>query len=120
VDVVRKDLVSGVEGADGAFAGPGRLAAYAYLQTGNPAFAKVAAVSLFGGLHGMERGLYESRRVEGPDVLNPIDETIVSTNTAAQSGLTVIEVLAMCGNALPAQVPSRTKPDNADKPAQKP
>jgi YetA-like protein len=120
VAVIRKDLSSGSEGSDGAFAGPGRLAAYAYLQTRNPAFAKAAALSLFGGLHGMERGIYQTRRVEGPEVLNPIDETIVGTNTAAQSGLTVIEVLAMCGDVLPTEVPEQTKPDYVDPPAQKP
>jgi hypothetical protein len=120
IAVVKKDMADGREGGDGSFAGPGRLAAYAYLKTRNPAFAKAASVSLFGGLHGMERGLYQARRIEGPDVLNPIDETVVSTNTAAQSGLMVIEVLAMCGDSLPAEVPEHTQPDHVDQPAQKP
>jgi hypothetical protein len=120
IGVIKKDLLDGTEGKDGAYAGPGRLAAYAYLQTRNPAFAKAASFSLFGGLHGMERGLYQARRIVGPDVLNPIDETVVSTNTAAQSGLMMIEVLAMCGDALPADVPDHTLPDHVDQPAQKP
>ncbi|HEY5227645.1 MAG TPA: Tat pathway signal sequence domain protein, partial [Opitutaceae bacterium] len=118
--VVKKDLVDGKEGADGSFAGPGRLAAYAYLQTGNPAFAKAAATSLFGGLHGMERGIYQAHRIEGPEVLNPIDETVVGTNTAAQSGLMVIEVLSMCGDALPSDIPGQTPSDHTDKPEHKP
>ncbi len=120
VGVIRKDLADGNEGTDGSYAGPGRLAAYAYLKTRNPAFAKAASFSLFGGLHGMERGLYEAKRIVGPNALNPIDETIVSTNTAAQSGLMVIEVLAMCGDALPADVPDHTLPDHVDQPAQRP
>jgi hypothetical protein len=120
IAIVRKDLADGAEGADGSYAGPGRLAAYAYLKTGNPAFAKAAAFSLFGGLHGMERGLYQAKRIEGPDVLNPIDETVVSTNTAAQSGLMMIEVLAMCDKALPADVPDHTLLGHVDQPAQKP
>jgi hypothetical protein len=104
-EVIERDMATGIEGADGAYAGPGRLAAYAYLKTGNPAFARAAAESVF-GRRGFEPGRYQSRRVEGPDVLNPIDETPVSTNSAAQSSLSVMEVLAMCGDRLPAEPPA--------------
>jgi hypothetical protein len=38
-------------------------------------------------------------------VLNPIVETPVSTNNAAQSSLSVIEVLEMCAGQLPAGQP---------------
>ena len=102
--VIERDMSTGSEGSDGAYAGPGRLAAYAYLKTGNPAFARAAIGSVF-GKRGFEPNRYASRRVEGPDVLNPIEETPVSTNSAAQSSLSVMEVLAMCGDRLPAEPP---------------
>lgn len=102
--VIERDMSTGSEGSDGAYAGPGRLAAYAYLKTGNPAFAHAAIGSVF-GKRGFEPNRYASRRVEGPDVLNPIEETPVSTNSAAQSSLSVMEVLAMCGDRLPAEPP---------------
>ncbi|HEY3755464.1 MAG TPA: Tat pathway signal sequence domain protein [Opitutaceae bacterium] len=105
--VVQQDLKTGTEGADGSYAGPGRLAAYAFAQTHNAAFARAAANSIFGGLHGVERDQYKSTHWDGPDVLNPIDETIMSTNTAAQSSLNAYEVLALCGDALPADIPPR-------------
>ena len=106
-DVVARDMATHAEGMDGSFAGPGRLAAYAYLETRDPAFARVAAASVFGRLHGFDAGRYASRRVAGPDVLNPIDETVVSTNSAAQSSLSAIEVLAMCAGQLPAELPGK-------------
>ena len=115
--IVVKDMATGSEGADGSYAGPGRLAAYAYAQTRNPAFARVAAETVF-GRRGFDPGRYLSRRVEGSDVLNPIDETIVSTNSAAQSSLSIMEVLAMCGDQLPATVPDRPRGNPADQPVQ--
>ncbi len=43
-----------------------------------------------------------TRRVEGPEVLNPIDESpSAGTNGAAQTSLTLIEVLEMCKDRLP-------------------
>jgi hypothetical protein len=45
-------------------------------------------------------------RVDGPLVLNPIDEQArISTNNAAQSGLSAIEILEMCADQLPHDVP---------------
>jgi hypothetical protein len=104
-EVVARDMVSGTEGAGGQFAGPGRLAAYAYLKTGNPAFARAAEGSIEGRFRGSEPARLSSRRIDGPDVLNPIVETPVSTNNAAQSSLSVIEVLEMCAGQLPAGQP---------------
>jgi hypothetical protein len=104
-EVVVRDMATGAEGADGSYAGPGRLAAYAYFKTGNPAFARAAIESLF-GRRGFEPGRYQARRIEGPGVLNPIDETLVSTNAAAQSSLTMMEVLDLCADRLPAQAPA--------------
>jgi hypothetical protein len=103
--VVLKDMVTGNEGMDGSYAGPGRLAAYAYLRTGNPAFARAAAAGIVTRLHGFDLGRYQPKRIAGPDVLNPIDEAIVSTNSAAQSSLSVIEILEMCASQLPTDPP---------------
>lgn len=96
--VVAKDMTTGAEGTDASYAGPGRLAAYVYLKTRNPAFGKKALTQLTG------RGtpIFATRKVEGPDVLNPIDEAPrVSTNTTAQSALNAIEILEMCSDIIP-------------------
>ena len=109
-DVLSKDKETGAEGSDGRYLGEQglmsqgtpRLAAYAYWKTKNAAFAKPATDSLlrFGG------GPLVTTRVEGPLVLNPIDEQPrVSTNGAAQSGLSAIEILEMCADQLPHDVP---------------
>ena len=92
-EVVAKDMTTGEEGADGSYAGRGRPAAYAYMQTKNPAFLGRAREVLGGGrLPGVSM-----RRVEGPEVLNPIDESPgAGTNGAAQTSLTIISVLEMC------------------------
>lgn len=100
-DVLLKDKVSGVEGADGQYVekaqGGPRLAAYAYAHTKNPAFAKIAVDNMSRWRGAAPHG------VNGPDVLNPTTEAPgVSTNDAAQSGLTMIESLALLGDALPA------------------
>ncbi len=94
-EVVASDRTTGNEGSDGAYAGGGRLAAYAYLRTKNPAFAKRALSQLTGG--GRRRG--QPRKIEGPEALNPIEEVPgLSTNSVAQSSLTAIEVLEMCAD----------------------
>jgi hypothetical protein len=47
------------------------------------------------------------RRVEGPAVLNPIDESADAwTNGAAQTSLTLISVLEMCKDRLPENLPA--------------
>ncbi len=105
-DVVIKDMTTGNEGADGSFARPDRLAGYAYQVTRNPAFARRALTQLMGRRSG---GVPTIRHVDGPDVLNPVDEAPgVSTNGAAQSGLQAIELLKMCADQLPESPP---KPD---------
>jgi hypothetical protein len=107
--VIRKDMQTHAEGADGTLAGPGRLAAYAYSKTGNDAFVKGSVAGLaqmFGVGRVQNQAQAGPRRVEGPDVLNPIDEVPLSTNGVAQSSLTAIEVLQLCGDKLPAQVPT--------------
>ena len=105
-EVLQKDMTTGTEGADAKYAGPGRLAAYAYMETKNPAFAKIAATNIATGMHRFERSLQQTKRIEGPEVLNPIDETNVSTNGVAQDSLSAIELLALCSDQLPADVPA--------------
>jgi exo-rhamnogalacturonan lyase-like protein len=100
--VVARDMNTGAEGADAAFAGPGRLAAYAYTKLKNPAFAKKAWAQVLASGSGpnRQRGpLYVPRTFQGADALNPIEEVPgLSTNTVAQGCLQAIEVLAMCGD----------------------
>ena len=91
--VVAKDMTTGSEGADGQYA-RGRLAAYAYMLTKNPAFAKKA-------LSGLRLASFATTSFKGPEVLNPIDEVPgVSTNSTAQGCLEAIEVLEMCGEQM--------------------
>jgi hypothetical protein len=110
-EVILRDKETGNEGADGRYVGENnsatsqgtpRLAAYAYYRTRNPAFARIATSALlrFGG------GPISTVRVEGPLVLNPVDENPrISTNFAAQWGLTAMEVLELCADQLPVDVP---------------
>jgi len=96
-DVVARDMSSGTEGADARFADPGRLSAYVYAQTKEPAFA---ARAWAGGAYGLRNLNLQS--LKGPDVLDALEEaTGLSTNSTAQSCLQAIEVLAMCGDRMP-------------------
>ncbi len=103
-DVYARDKITGTEGADASYvvpkqSGP-RLAAYAYSQTRNRAFAQKAISMLLaqGG------GFAEPRRIIGPDSLNPVEEDAsVSTNEAAQTGLSTIEILELCKDQLPSE-----------------
>jgi hypothetical protein len=103
-EVLLKDKASGSEGAGAEYVekaqGGPRLAAYAYAQTKNPAFARVAIANMSRWQGAVPRAL------KGADVLNPTSEAPgVSTNDAAQSGLTMIESLALLGDALPQELP---------------
>ena len=105
-DVIRTDMQTGNEGdSDARYARPDRLAAYVYYKTKNPAFAKRAlGGGGFGG--GFRASGAPTRRVAGPDALNPLDESPrVSTNSAAQAGLLAIEILELCADQLPTDVP---------------
>jgi len=42
-----------------------------------------------------------AQHLEGPEVVTPIDDTNVSTNSVAQGCLELIEVLEMCGDRMP-------------------
>jgi hypothetical protein len=102
-DVVKKDMKTGKEGEDGSFARPDRLAAYAYWRTGNEAFVNPAISTLF-GRGGAIRMIPD--KISGPDVLKPIEELpFVGTNGTAQSSLIAIQVLEMCADKLPIEVP---------------
>lgn len=106
-ELLLKDKETGTEGADASLVGErggnsqgtARLAAYVYHKTKIPAFGQ-RAVSL------MNYGNpdYTTRRIDGAEVLNPLDEAGgVSTNTTAQSSLMDIEILEMCKDILPTE-----------------
>jgi len=103
-EVLLKDKATGTEGANAEYVekaqGGPRLAAWAYAQTKNPALAKIAVDNM-----SRWRGA-SPRPLAGPDVLNPTSEALgVSTNDAAQSGLTMIESMALLGDAMPRELP---------------
>ena len=102
-DVIVKDKATGAEGADGQYAGSGRMAAYAYMVTRNPAFARRALGGLSSGRGGPQ--IRSLRRIEGPQALRPIEEAVgvgaLLTNGVNQSSLNMIEVLEMCADQLP-------------------
>ena len=111
-EVIKRDQKTGTEGGEAQFvltgqSGP-RLAAYAYAHTGNPAFARAALAELLsqGG------GLAKPREVPMPNAVKPLEEAPeISTNEAAQTGLSTIEVLEFCRDQLPTGAPSRIGPD---------
>ena len=104
-EVLKRDRVTGNEGANAEFVeqaqGGPRLAGYAYAQTRNPAFAKVA-------VQGLSRrgGVPKPQLVKPPEVLNPVHEAaFVSTNDSSQWSLSAIEILALCADVLPNELP---------------
>ncbi len=105
-DVLTRDKETGTEGADARYilneqSGP-RLAAYAYAHTKSPAFAKKAIEGMFS----RDGGFTKPKPLAGPDVLNADEEDpTMSTNSAAQTGLTTIEILELCKDQLPAEAP---------------
>ncbi|MDO8543239.1 MAG: Tat pathway signal sequence domain protein [Opitutaceae bacterium] len=111
-DAIVRDMASGTEGGDAAFVRDGRLAAYVYHCTQNPAFLKVAV----GALVRTGRGSRFSgtlRKIEGPESLNAIDEGLAGTNGAAQTGLETIAMLGMAGAHLPAEFPPISAEESA-------
>jgi len=104
-DVLKQDRLTGNEGADARYVetdmGGPRLAAYAYARTKNPAFAGRAVAGL-----ARRDPAANPKLIAGADSLNPVHEAIgVSTNDAAQSSLTAIEILALCADRLPDEMP---------------
>jgi hypothetical protein len=109
-DVLDRDRATGTEGANAEYVeraqGGPRLAAYAYARTKLPAFADHAVLGL--ARYG---GAVTTSLVRSPDALNPVHEAPrVSTNDAAQSSLTAIEILALCADHLPAVLPPPRPP----------
>ena len=102
-ETIVRDMKSGTEGADAAFVRDGRLAAYVYHETKNPAFKQAGIDALIATGRGA-RGR-DVRRVEGAVTLNPVDEGPGNTNGAAQNGLETITMLGMVGDQLPAEFP---------------
>jgi hypothetical protein len=106
-EVLTRDKTTGTEGADASYVfiedqcGP-RLAAYAYAYTKSPAFAQKAVENLF-----RRSGWFaDPKMLTGPEVLSPAEEAVeVSTNSAAQTGLSTIEVLELCKDQLPNEAP---------------
>lgn len=104
-DVLVKDMTTGNEGNDAAYVRDGRLASFVYLKTKNAAFMKVGMNSLLSG-GDRARPNEAIRRVEGVEVLKPVDESgLGNTNNAAQNGLTTIISLGMVGEHLPSEFP---------------
>ena len=84
-----------------------RLTAYAAKKTGDTALAERAWREFNGNFDAanqntrFQRTLLNTVRIEGPAVLNPVDEAAwVSTNDAAQWGLAAMECLALVGNKM--------------------
>jgi hypothetical protein len=99
-DIVARDMTTNAEGPGARFADPGRLSAYVYAQTKDPAYAARAWAGVTGGPNA--RQSYNPVALKGPDVIEPLEEvTGLSTNSTAQNCLQAIEVLAMCGDQMP-------------------
>jgi hypothetical protein len=75
-----------------------RCTAFVARMRNDPALGKRAWAEFLGDRRGPRR--LTSRRIVGPDVLNPIDEVPLGTNGAAQWGLAAIENLALVGEWL--------------------
>jgi hypothetical protein len=104
-DVLKQDRLTGTEGADAHYVeqaqGGPRLAAYAYARTKNPAFAQFAVAGI-----AVRNPAAKPQLISGADSLNPVHEAIaVSTNDAAQASLTAIEILELCADRLPNEMP---------------
>ena len=80
-----------------------RLTAYAAASTGDDALAGHAWQAFEGiGEWLVHRRDFVLRRIDGPGVLNPVDEApSVGTNDVAQYGLAAIQNLALIGDRLP-------------------
>ena len=84
--------------------GHSRLTAYAARMKRDPQLARRAWQEFYAGRAGFAPNQrFESQRISGPAVMNPIDEAAwVSTNEAAQWGLAAIQCLAFAGEGLQA------------------
>jgi hypothetical protein len=85
-----------------------RLTAYAAWQLGDPHLAKRAWGEFLGNdAPEQRRSRMTTKRIEGPAVLNPIDEAAgVGTNGTSQWGLSAIQNLALAAEVIPEMMPS--------------
>jgi hypothetical protein len=103
--ILARDKETGSEGATAQFGGGGRISGYAYYLTKNPAYAQRA----IGGIR-PNPALYATyEHLSGPAVLKPLDvppglDGLV-TNNANQNSLNMIEVLELCKDQLPTDLP---------------
>ena len=82
--------------------GHSRLTAYAARQLGDRALAARAWAELQTPEWGPRPDKPAAKRLKGPAVLRPVDEAVhVSTNDTAQTGLAIMQCLALAGEALP-------------------
>lgn len=89
--------------------GHSRLTAYAAQRKKDKNLADRAWSEFYTGF-GVRTEL-TTRRIEGPEVLNPVEEGFgLNTNSVSQWSLAAIQNLAMVGEHLPAQPPVRTTP----------
>ena len=82
-----------------------RLTAYAAFRRGDAALARRAWNEFLHGINRIDirRMPIAPQRIEGPAVLNPVDElSWLETNHASQWSLNLIENLEFIGNHLPA------------------
>lgn len=78
-----------------------RVTAYAAVQLEDPELAERAWTELRTGHAGYPDDKdFGVTPLEGPQVLNPVEEGSFSTNASAQFGLAVIQCLALVGDAL--------------------
>ncbi|MGW5636202.1 exo-rhamnogalacturonan lyase family protein, partial [Streptomyces sp. NPDC003832] len=78
-----------------------RATAYAAHQLDDDKLAARAWQELRTGHAGYPEGHdFGTRRIEGPQVLNPVDEADLSTNASAQFGLAAIQCLALVSDAI--------------------
>lgn len=78
-----------------------RATAYASVHLEDPDLADRAWTEFRTGHAGYpEDHDFSTRRIEGPDAFQPVDEASISTNASAQYGLTAIQNLALIGDRL--------------------
>jgi hypothetical protein len=81
--------------------GHSRLTAFAAKFTGDKKLAKRAWEEFYKGGNGIKEEPGETVHLEGPDVLNPIDEAArVSTNGVAQWSMAAMQCLAFAGSEI--------------------
>jgi hypothetical protein len=105
----------GVPARDSVFGFPvwhARLTAYAAMREKNPALAARAWNEFLNGFHRTkgERFPMAPQRLQGPQVLAPLDEVAwMETNHSAQWSLNLIELMGMVGAYAPATLPEPWK-----------